>query len=142
MTLNLPLLYFVWTEEYCQTSPNKNKSPNRWQVTKILVCCIFEHHWNNLGRDSYTETISKKQVFDYPPWTHHVVRKAVVTSPLKTGSWQNWNYLQTLLNIEYMCTQNKIINIYFEKLDIVHQVFLLQLETKQPKQHCSTLWTL
>ena len=41
MTLNLPLLYFVWTEEYCQTSPNKNKSPNIWHVTSILVCCIF-----------------------------------------------------------------------------------------------------
>ena len=39
--MNLPLLYFVWTEEYCQTSPNKNKSPNLWQVTSILVCCIF-----------------------------------------------------------------------------------------------------
>ena len=25
MSLNLPSLYFVWTEEYCQTSPNKNK---------------------------------------------------------------------------------------------------------------------
>jgi hypothetical protein len=42
MTLNLPLLYFVWTEEYCQTSPNKNKSPNLWHVTSILVYCIFE----------------------------------------------------------------------------------------------------
>ena len=41
MTLNLPLLYFVWTEEYCQTSPNKNKSPNLWHITSILVCCIF-----------------------------------------------------------------------------------------------------
>ena len=41
MTLNLPLLYCVWTEEYCQTSPNKNKTPNLWHVTSILVCCIF-----------------------------------------------------------------------------------------------------
>ena len=41
MTLNLHLLYFVWTEEYCQTSPNKNKTPNLWHVTSILVCCIF-----------------------------------------------------------------------------------------------------
>ena len=41
MTLNLSLLYFVWTEEYCQPSPNKNKSPNLWHVTSILVCCIF-----------------------------------------------------------------------------------------------------
>ena len=41
MTLNLPLIYFVWTEEYCQTSPNKSKSPNLWHVTSILVCCIF-----------------------------------------------------------------------------------------------------
>ena len=41
MTLNLLLLYFVWTEEHCQTSPNKNKSPNLWHVTSILFCCIF-----------------------------------------------------------------------------------------------------
>ena len=41
MTLNLLLLYFVWTEKYCQTSPNKNKSQNLWHVTSILVCCIF-----------------------------------------------------------------------------------------------------
>ena len=41
MTLNLPLLYVLWLEEYCQISPNKNKSPNLWQVTSILVCCIF-----------------------------------------------------------------------------------------------------
>jgi hypothetical protein len=41
MTLNLPLLYFVWTDEYCQTSPKKPKSSNIWHVTSILVCCIF-----------------------------------------------------------------------------------------------------
>ena len=41
MTLNLSLSYFVWTEEYCQTSQNKNKSPNLWHVKSILVCCIF-----------------------------------------------------------------------------------------------------
>jgi hypothetical protein len=43
MTLNLPLLYVLWLEEYCQISPNKNKSPNLWHVTSILVCCIFVH---------------------------------------------------------------------------------------------------
>ena len=41
MTLNLPLLYVLWLEEYCQTSPNKNKSPNLWHITSILVCYIF-----------------------------------------------------------------------------------------------------
>ena len=41
MTLNLPLLYVWWLEEYCQTSPNKNKSPNLRHITSILVCCIF-----------------------------------------------------------------------------------------------------
>ena len=35
MTLNLPLLYFVWTEEYCQTSPNKNKPPNLWHLSLL-----------------------------------------------------------------------------------------------------------
>ena len=41
MTLNLPLLYFVWTEESWKTSPNENEWRNLWQVTSILVCCIF-----------------------------------------------------------------------------------------------------
>ena len=41
MTLNLPLLDWFWFVKYCQTSPNKNKSPNLWHVTSILVCCIF-----------------------------------------------------------------------------------------------------
>ena len=41
MTLNLPLLYVLWLEEYCQISLNKNKSPNLWHVTSILVYCIF-----------------------------------------------------------------------------------------------------
>ena len=35
MTLNLPLLDWFWFVEYCQTSPNKNKSPNLWHVTSI-----------------------------------------------------------------------------------------------------------
>ena len=41
MTLNLPLLYVLWLEEYCQISPNKKRSPNLWHVTSIFVCCIF-----------------------------------------------------------------------------------------------------
>ena len=32
---------FFWLEEYGQTSPNKNQSPNLWRATSILVCCIF-----------------------------------------------------------------------------------------------------
>ena len=43
MTLNLPLLYVWWLEEYCLISSNKNKSPNLWHVTSILVCYIFDH---------------------------------------------------------------------------------------------------
>ena len=34
-------IIFFWIEEYCQTSPNKNKSPKIWRLTSILVCCIF-----------------------------------------------------------------------------------------------------
>ena len=33
MTLNLPLLYWFWFVECCQTSPNKSKSRNLWHVT-------------------------------------------------------------------------------------------------------------
>ena len=58
MTLNQPLIYFVWSEEYCQTSPNKNKSPNLWHVvTSILVCCIFD--------ESYLDD-ANCEVFPYP----------------------------------------------------------------------------
>ena len=42
MTLNLPLLYFVWTEAYCQTSSNKNKLRNFQHVTSILVFSFFD----------------------------------------------------------------------------------------------------
>ena len=41
MTLNIPLLYVLRLEEYCQISPNKSKSPNLWHITSILFCCIF-----------------------------------------------------------------------------------------------------
>ena len=41
MTLNLPLLHWFWFVEYCRTSPNKNKSPNVWHITSVLVCCIL-----------------------------------------------------------------------------------------------------
>ena len=47
MTLHLPLLYWFWFVEYCQTSPNKNKSPKLWHVTSILVCCIFGDSYLN-----------------------------------------------------------------------------------------------
>ena len=36
-------LHWPWIEEYCQTSPNKNQSPNLWHLTSILVCCIFDY---------------------------------------------------------------------------------------------------
>ena len=62
MTLNLPLLYFVWTEEYCQTSPNKNKSPNLWHVTSILVCCIVDKSYTT---PVTTNFVHKKQTWIY-----------------------------------------------------------------------------
>ena len=48
MNLNLPFLYRFWFIEYCQPSPNKNKTLNLWHITSILVCCIFaeDHHKN------------------------------------------------------------------------------------------------
>ena len=41
MTLNLPLLYVLWLEEYCQIRPNKNKSPNLWHITSILNSLLY-----------------------------------------------------------------------------------------------------
>ena len=40
MTLNLPFIYVLWLEEYCQISPNKNRSPNLWHVTSLLYFCL------------------------------------------------------------------------------------------------------
>ena len=33
--------FIIFCLNYCQTSPNKNKSSKLWHVTSILVCCIF-----------------------------------------------------------------------------------------------------
>ena len=41
MTLNLPLLYFVWTEEYCQTSPNKKQIAKPLTRNKHLSLVYF-----------------------------------------------------------------------------------------------------
>ena len=57
MTLSLPLLYFVWSEEYCQTSPNL------WHVTSILVYCIFVY--------AYKTKTSKPQNFWIAPSKKH-----------------------------------------------------------------------
>ena len=65
MTLNLPLLYGLWLEEYCQISPNKNKSPNLWHVTSILVCCIFEYVVIELADKLYN---SVTVCFCLSPW--------------------------------------------------------------------------
>ena len=67
MTLNLPLSYFVWTEECCQTSPNKNKSPNLWHVTSILVCCIFEDSNANLTIGNWKSKKGPIKKADYGP---------------------------------------------------------------------------
>ena len=68
MALNLPLLYFVGTEEYCQTSPNKNKSPNLWYVTSIIVCCIFGElregfEWNQISLDNPGGTSDSLKIY-------------------------------------------------------------------------------
>ena len=72
MTLNILLLYFVWTEEYCQNNPNKNKSPNLWHVTSISVCCIFVctplPFWTNiisLGSKWFQRTLLLKIIWHY-----------------------------------------------------------------------------
>ena len=43
MTLNLPLFYVLWLEEYCQISLNKNRLPNLWHVISILVSCVLAY---------------------------------------------------------------------------------------------------
>ena len=75
MTFNLPLLYFVWNEEHCQTSPNKNKSTNLWHLTSIkssifltsglliplTVVCIFG--WSFF---QFFEKPTTKQKYHFP----------------------------------------------------------------------------
>ena len=54
-----PLLYWFWLVEYCQNSPNRNKSQN------ILVCCIFGYSASlvsiTLLSSTYLETWKKNQ---------------------------------------------------------------------------------
>ena len=40
-----------------QISPNKNRSPNPWHVTSILVCCIFVRS-NNIHCIDFTKTVN------------------------------------------------------------------------------------
>ena len=68
MTLNLSLSYFVCTEEYCQTSPNKNKWPNLWHVTSILVCCIFAFNeilLSELRTNFLAILLTKKEIYQF-----------------------------------------------------------------------------
>ena len=52
MTLNLPLTYFVWTEEYYQTSLNKNKSPNLcWHIHKKHLSVLY--FWSAIYKKAY-----------------------------------------------------------------------------------------
>ena len=48
----------VWTEEYCQTRQNKNKSPNFWRVTSILVGCMVNYNkqdcWSVQGHGNWS----------------------------------------------------------------------------------------
>ena len=41
MTLNLPLLYWFWFVEYCQTSPNKKEITKLWTRNKHLTLLYF-----------------------------------------------------------------------------------------------------
>ena len=47
------VIIFFWIEEYhARPAQIKNKSPNLWQVTNILVSCIFDR--------SYQEPVESK----------------------------------------------------------------------------------
>ena len=103
MTLSLPLLYSVWTEEYYQTSPNKNKSPNLWHITSILVCCIFDYD-NGNGMVGWVEQFI---------WIYSFFFLWMFLSILicKAIFFCESNLLGIILN--YLCTKGQIISKWF-----------------------------
>ena len=107
------LFYFVWTEEYCQTSPNKNKSPNLWHVTSILVCCIFDwrckvpstclglalytywvNYWSKamdflqtlLQTNIFSDRHDKKHLFSSKDWRKSIASLQLLTQDVKPAN--------------------------------------------------------
>ena len=80
------LLVYNLYQKYCQTSPNKNKWPNLWHVTSILVCCIFDLYihtfrkkyrlWSFKTRDTKLERflhknqLTQRKLLNFENWTN------------------------------------------------------------------------
>ena len=124
MTLNLPLLYVLWLEEYCQISPNKNKSPNLWHVTSILVCCIFRTHCSTM----FIQPKNTKNAFFtcFCPYVRqpHVHIGWAIPMPFASMNSTNprtdpWNFHKKILRIgdfeKWPFFESAILNFIFSK---------------------------
>ena len=144
--MNLPVLYFVWTE-YCQTSPNKNKSPNLWHITSILVCCIFDYD-NGNGMVGWVEQFI---------WIYSFFFLWMFLSILicKAIFFCESNFLGIILN--YLCTKGQIISKWFfwcllftpknerKQVDLVVKrilLFVFWRKSMIPKNHFEIIWPL
>ena len=127
MTLNLPLLYFVWTEEYCQTSPNKNKATKSWHLTSILVCCIFvlDHY----SRSSFLLRLKSHDWFKpmQPSGTKSTPNTMQLRKLFATDSFSsNLGHLVSLI-MRY----NRIRKIIMIYLQLMSQLFRAELSLDQ-----------
>ena len=88
MTLKLPLLYIVCTEEYCQTSPNKNKSPNLWHITSphlsLLYFCLQPSR-SNMDLRTQSDIMGNLRVKGL------AIMSLNVTPSIKSKDWARWS---------------------------------------------------
>ena len=122
MNLNLPLLYFLGLEEYCQTSPNKNKSPNLWQVTDILVCCIFEvtgpNNFKTVPPGLNLEKSGTKSTHALKPSLFFVLSWEIINLlSVQIDHNCHWGQLLKTSSVEYYgLTQRILLNLCSSKL--------------------------
>jgi len=130
MTLNLSLLYFVWTEVYCQTSQNKKKSPSLWQITSLLICWkkILKHlHACNIDwfksfelRALWWEPCVGYHLLRFVTWTKILCWETSAKNLLLRPFYQEIsNEILTMRNfcwLFFRCSKNSISwNIHFSK---------------------------
>ena len=118
MLLNLPFLYFVWTGEYCQTSPNKNKSPNLWHVTSILSknSLIFDksdHLPNNYEQKMLPFCNSFWPIF--PLIIDHLTKNQIVCMGKFCILWipGRWNSKNVTFKVNFQVLENYFYSLFY-----------------------------
>ena len=94
MTLNLPFLYFVWTEKYCQPSPNRK------QIFKPLTCnkhlsllYFFSRLWSStISRLSHHQYEISSRLVSVVTKLPHNVDPSFLDIKSKTGMYDSMKF--------------------------------------------------